>query len=77
MIPMLSGKLSELGEHGDLAMRLTLNLISSWDAEGENLDLLEEDEMDTGVPQVSEFFMASRVGAHLTYRILKQLMQHR
>lgn len=77
---MLATKLKEIGELGDQALRHVNSLLVSWDRDGVFLDPTASDgveEMDTGGPTVTEFFMGSRLGAHLAYKILKQLLQHR
>ena len=76
---MLSNKLRELGMVGDVAMRSAIHCLSSWELENEVLDPAPPDENlvmdDRGV--VTEFYMGSRLGANITYGILKQLLNHR
>lgn len=80
-VALLTAKLKGVGELGNQAMRHAIALLLSWERDGTFLDapgggdVVEE--MDTGGPMVTEYFMGSRLGAHLAYKILKQLLQHR
>jgi len=57
-----------------------LSLLLTWERDGAFVDPAAGDadeDMDTGGPMVTEYFMGSRLGAHLSYKILKQLLDHR
>ncbi len=87
-ITMITSKLKEIGEYGNTALQQVNALLISWErdcalldtaAGGQGLDDgMEEDILDhNGSPMITENFMGSRLGAHLAYKILRQLLQHR
>ncbi|ODN00860.1 hypothetical protein Ocin01_05816 [Orchesella cincta] len=79
-ISLITVKLKDIGELGDQALRHVLSLLLTWERDGAFVDPAggdAEEDMDTGGPMVTEFFMGSRLGAHLSYKILKQLLHHR
>lgn len=81
-ITLLTTKLKEIGEFGDQAMKQVNEWLISWE---QDCDILATaavagdgvEEMDNEGPMVTEYYMGSRLGAHLAYKILTQLLQHR
>ncbi|CAL8125777.1 unnamed protein product [Orchesella dallaii] len=79
-ISLITVKLKDIGEFGDQALRHVLSLLLAWERDGGFADSPggdAEEDMDTGGPMVTEYFMGSRLGSHLSYKILKQLLNHR
>lgn len=80
LVQILEAQLEELGGAAEGAMKKTLELISTWgDAEGGGAQGGDEDSDDgmVGGGGGGSVILSSRLGAHLTHRILQQLMEHR
>ncbi|CAG7728027.1 unnamed protein product [Allacma fusca] len=72
-IPILESKLRDPTGATRETLQQALGYVSSWN---ESNDGMLVDGLEDRAP-VSEYFMASRVGANLAYLVLKQLVQHR
>jgi len=84
IVPELIKRVRELGTYGSSAMKIMILSLHSWETEssafGEAMDGEGDDEEEEGgttISNVSDKFMGSRIGSHLAFKCLKQLLDFR
>ncbi|CAL8077044.1 unnamed protein product [Orchesella dallaii] len=80
-ISLITERLKDFGGLGDNVFRHVLSLLLARKMDGgfaDNGGVAAEEDMETGEDgPVTEHFMGSRLGSHLSYKIMKQLLNHR